>query len=365
MRPEGLPALLIACAGFTGAAAAEFKDFRDWHAACDNLRNCSAYGFQADEPSYACVRVERSGAPAAAARVTIVVDAGAKATVALAFDDANLRGLPAGPVALERSGDDSLGRVAIDDPAAVDALIASLRTAQALVIRRIDPPDGEKSEQETSRISLSGAVAALLWIDEQQQRLGTATAFIRRGDKSASSIAPPPQAPVVHAAKPPPAGGAPKPLSPAETRAIIAKARALCNDDERASHDDAFRLGRDAVLHGFSCPGISGAYNQASVFLIAPDGKPQAARAVKFAYPAGIRRGGSTSDDVIAINAGFDQDSMTLSTFNKGRGLGDCGAAENWVWDGQTFQLVELRSMPHCKGVPMADWPVHYRAERK
>jgi hypothetical protein len=252
------------------------------------------------------------------------------------------------------------GRIVIDDPAAVDTMIAGLRKAQAIVVRRIDPPDGVKSDPETSKISLSGAVAALLWIDEQQQRLGTPTAFIRRGDRPVSSITPQPKAPVVHAAKLPAA--APRPLLPAEAKVLTAKARELCSDDGRISLDDTWRLSPDMSLHGFSCPGISGAYNAASVFLIASDGKPQAARPVTFVYPPGIA---AAAGEALAINAGFDKSTMTLSTFNKGRGLGDCGAQEDWVFDGRTFQLVLLRKMARCKGVSTDDWPVHYQAEGK
>jgi hypothetical protein len=101
----------------------------------------------------------------------------------------------------------------------------------------------------------------------------------------------------------------------------------------------------------------------ASVFLIVSDAAPFAARAVKFAFPAGIDA--KRAPDALAINASFDPQTMRLSTFNKGRGLGDCGSAEDWVFDGQTFQLVLLRSMPHCKGITDGDWPVHYRAERR
>jgi hypothetical protein len=56
---------------------------------------------------------------------------------------------------------------------------------------------------------------------------------------------------------------------------------------------------------------------------------------------------------------------MTLSTFNKGRGLADCGAGEEWVFDGRTFQLVLLKAMAHCKGLHSDDWPVQYQAEAK
>jgi Protein of unknown function (DUF1176) len=353
--------LVAGAAAWASCALADFKDFRDWYAGCDNLRNCNAYGLQADDPSVAYVRIERSGAPAATARITIAADVGEKTTVVLAFDDAALRGLPAGPVAPARNNDDSYGRVVIDDPAGVETLVASMRKAQKLIVRRIDPPGDEKSDPETSEISLSGTVAALLWIDEQQQRLATTTAFIRRGDKPASSIAPPPKVPLVRAAIAPPADVAPRPLPPNDARMLTAKARSLCGGDERAKLDETYRLARDTSLLGFLCPDNSGAYNYSSVFLIVPDGKPQAARPVRFAYPP--ESGVKTAQDALVMNAGFEQGSGTLSTFNKGRGIGDCGEAEEWVFDGQTFQLTLLRVMPHCKGISQRDWPVYYRAD--
>jgi len=360
--------LLVACAATGGAfaAAAEFKDFRDWHAACDNLRNCSAYGLEANEPASAYIRVERSGAASAPARITIVAHVNEKTTVTLAFDDADLRGLPSGPVMFRRNDQDSYGRLVIDDPAAAETLVASLRKAQTLVLSRIDPPGSAKSDPEKSELSMSGAVAALLWIDEQQQRLGTTTALIRRGDRPPSSISPQPKAPVVQAAKPLPTDSAPKSLPPGVAGTLAAKAKALCGDDDETRLEDGIRLGRDTSLYGYSCPSSSGAYNLHSVFLIVPEANPQAARAVDFAYP--IKLGSSVAESGKAFtttNASFDKETMTLSTFAKGRGLGDCGTAEDWVWDGQNFRLTLLRIMPHCKGIGDDDWPVLYRAERR
>ena len=56
---------------------------------------------------------------------------------------------------------------------------------------------------------------------------------------------------------------------------------------------------------------------------------------------------------------------MTLNTFSKGRGIGDCGTEEAWVFDGKAFQLAELKLMSDCKGVLPEDWPVVYRAQVK
>jgi hypothetical protein len=39
-----------------------------------------------------------------------------------------------------------------------------------------------------------------------------------------------------------------------------------------------------------------------------------------------------------------------LSSLAKGRGIGDCGASENYVWDGGEFRLIESRAMHVCRG---------------
>ena len=41
------------------------------------------------------------------------------------------------------------------------------------------------------------------------------------------------------------------------------------------------------------------------------------------------------------INAGWDKAQGLLSSFSKGRGLGDCGTTADYAWDGERFRLVE------------------------
>lgn len=67
----------------------------------------------------------------------------------------------------------------------------------------------------------------------------------------------------------------------------------------------------------------------------------------------------------LATHSSFDPKTQTLTAFNKGRGIGDCGTEEAWVFDGNTFRLAELKLMSECKGVGAEDWPVVYRAEAK
>jgi hypothetical protein len=54
---------------------------------------------------------------------------------------------------------------------------------------------------------------------------------------------------------------------------------------------------------------------------------------------------------------------MTLSTFGKSRGPGDCSTSGEWVFDGKDFRLTAFRAMPTCGGVLSDDWPLIFRAQ--
>ncbi len=350
-----LAAVALAAIALSAPASAEIKQLRDWVAACDNLRACSAYGFDAELSGNNYMRLERGGVADAALRIIIAVDAQKDVKFRLAFDDPGLGRLPSEPVAGGANADDDYKRLVISEPQAVAAMLASLRKAKTLVITRIDPAGAPPSDPVRSEISLSGLAAALLWIDDQQKRVGTVTALIGRGDKPATAVPAVPALPVVTAAKRA-SGPAPKKAS----AAVIAKARAVCEDKTLREADDATRLGAHTVMYWFKCAGLSGAYNFVQALVTDTAGKP--VRVAEFRFP---RDWGANVHDETAVNPGFDEATQTLSTFNKGRGLGDCGSSSDWAWDGQAFRMILSKAMPECRGVPDSDWPALYRAERK
>ncbi len=338
------------------SAAGDIKQFRDWTVACDNLRACNAFGFDTELSGHSYIRLERAGDTDAGLRITIVVEAQKGVKFTLGFDDPGLAGLPTGPVSGEPAGDDDdVQRLTIAEPQAVAAALASLRKAKTIAIARIDPPGGQPSDPVNSEISLSGLAAALLWIDDQQKRVGTVTALVGRGDKPAAAVPALPAPPVVVAAKRG-TGAVPK-KAPA---AVLAKARAACEDKTLSEPDDVARLGANDVMYSFVCRELSGAYNFVNALVI--DSPGRSPRLAEFKFP---REYGATEKDYSPINAGFDAETQTLSTFNKGRGIGDCGFASDWVWDGQSFRLILSKSMPDCHGVPEDEWPTVWRAQRK
>lgn len=66
------------------------------------------------------------------------------------------------------------------------------------------------------------------------------------------------------------------------------------------------------------------------------------------------------TDDLMGSN--FDLQTLTLATFNKGRGLGDCGNSAEYKFDVnlEKFVLVEARSKQECDGED-TEWPVVYK----
>lgn len=354
-----LPVAVFACAlAASPASAQQMKEFRDWLAACDNTRTCTAYGFDTDPGGYAYVRLMRDGGPDAPLRVTIAVNVQEGSKFKVSFDDPALGGLPAEPTAGESNADDDLKRLVISDPKAVETLVASLRKAKKLIVTRIDAPGATASDPAVTEISLNGVVAAMLWMDDQQKRLDTVSALVRRGNKPATAVPPPP--PVVTAVKIPPGPKGSKPDKAPAT--VIAKARAVCEDKTIHESEDATRLAADQVMYWFPCKDKSGAYNFLYALIIDQRGKPL--REVEFKLP---REVAATADGGVEMNMnpGFDESTQTMTLFNKGRGIADCGQASDWVWDGRGFRLIQSKQMPTCKGVAPNDWAVLYRAERK
>ena len=170
--------LAAALAAAGGAHAAGTKQVKDWLGVCANTGACAAFGFAPEDNELGgYLIIHRDGGPAAAPRVSIVLDPGDKQPTAawtLKLDGHPIAGL--GPVHAE--GSDAGSRAELTGHAA-DALIAALRNGQSLLV----------SAGATSvDISLAGSAAVLLWLDDQQGRVGTVTALARDGAKPASAV---------------------------------------------------------------------------------------------------------------------------------------------------------------------------------
>jgi hypothetical protein len=69
--------------------------------------------------------------------------------------------------------------------------------------------------------------------------------------------------------------------------------------------------------------------------------------------------------DNSTVNGQYDPGSRTLSAFAKGRGIGDCGVSQTWVWTGDRFTLGGESVMGDCAGVPSDYWPMTWRSRSR
>jgi Protein of unknown function (DUF1176) len=338
-------AILSLAIGLASAAKAqEVKPFKAWLAVCDNLKTCAAYGFapdDADSPGY--VKLSRAAGPNASPRVVLQVQdlngddkAGLKWKVSV--DGAVVPGLSALATKINDQG--PRAELAGDQ---AEALIAAIRNGSTLTL---------SSGAASTAISLSGAAASLLWIDDSQGRVGTVTALGAHGTKPASAVPPAPAEPTVRAA-----ALASQARLATKLPASIAKAPGMSDCDTGDDHPDPFiaRLGVGQVLWAPVCS--EGAYNLLYLTFVGDEtgGHLQVVR-----LPPAIATAGD--DDGQVMNLDYDAKTGVISSFAKGRGLGDCGEQTSWVWDGKAFRVVDDSTMPDCHGVTSDDWPSVYHA---
>lgn len=346
------PLALLLLAAAACAPAQGYKAVKNWVGGCDNTRHCAAIGLAPeDSASYAMLHLARGGnGRDRVERITLRSDNGFERGRAyvLRADDAEL--LQFNDAHLQSSDSGAGMDIVIRAPDEIAATFGALRGSEALTV----VADGEP----VAVVSASGASAILLWIDEQQQRLGTQGAFVRRGERPDASVPAPPPPPQVNASP----GG--KALDEVESQRLGKLIRETLEadaceepDPDIGMADSAWELVDGRTLVQLSC--FSGAYNFGSRWFLLAQGKTPQALAFRVPDEDGGGRMKTLED---LINAGFDPASGRLGMFSKGRGIGDCGTAASWAWDGQRFQLAEYQAMNDCRGVTPDFWPQLWRS---
>jgi hypothetical protein len=304
------------------------RTFQDWIVGCDNGRACHAVAlatFDGDNDGTLTMSLRRGAAGDAEPVLSIEARADL-CGASLAADGRRLRArIIEGPTCT------------IVHPADVPELIAALRGAQWLqAVGAEGAPAGT--------ISLRGAAAAMLYIDEAQGRLDTETALVRRGPRSADTVPQPRALPVVRAA--PIYMGSSIALD--DDRVAAIRRRTGCTIDEVGGPDEfsLYPLEPGKTLMLLACG--TGAYNLSSIPLIVQERSGRiVADAAAFDSVAGF-------DDEDAppalVNAEWDGSNGILSEFPRGRGLGDCGSRSHYAWDGARFRLVLREEMGECRG---------------
>lgn len=345
---RGFFALVLGLTAFAGSAASSsvsvgtLQTFKDWTVGCDNGLACQAVALMPEgsvgdglsvvitrsEGSASPLVIELSGFTAKAERYRVVIDGRVAQAGAMVAGSETIK--LEGPSALK------LGRA----------------MARGKALRVIDGGGADFGS-----VSLSGVSAALRYIDAQQGRNGSRGAVVATGRKAATAKKV--ELPVITVKKIAPTDALP------DTPALVSLSEnSPCAADRFGSTEDtAYSLGQGTggaqALVLLNCG--AGAYNFSSGVYVG-----QRNNAGKWTFePARFDYGASgfSSDSKIPIlvNADWDAATQTISSYAKGRGLGDCGSSESWVWDGAMFRLTRAAAMGECRG--SIDWIPLWRAE--
>lgn len=328
--------MLILLALFAaGPQLGPIKSFGDWVVACDNVNSCEATSLPINEDSSVdreddMVSIGRDPGPGGAVRVSVMLSSDAKGPGVLLVDGKRVA-----------DGQSAGGELTVAGPGALEAVRAMANGA------RVTATIGGKP---VGTASLKGLSASLRFIDAQQGRAGGTTALVARGAKPASAVPAAAALPVIRRVVTP-AGAAPA-IGKAQRAAFMKLTK--CDDDEFNADRQIETSRLDARTTLALVPCGAGAYNFSSVPVTIVAGRPTLAR---FDSAVGW---GEPGAEPILVNAGFDTRTGTLSSYSKGRGLGDCGSSEEFVWDGQRFRLTNATSMGECRG--STNWLTIYRA---
>jgi hypothetical protein len=329
--------LLAAAPAAAAPQPAPLKTFTDWTVGCDNGRACHAVGLMPESwpEDGLTMSVQRGPEPDAPAVVAFAMT-DHTVPVAVAADGQPLQ---------VRLGMDKDGMMAV---AAADAplMLAAMRRAAEFQLR-------DDKGQPVGRVSLKGAAAALLYMDEQQRRVGTVTALVRTGPKPATAVPPPPALPKIAA----PAGSSRTvALTARETAALRKRFGCSIADVGGPDEKEVHPLGADRLVL-LTCG--AGAYNVSFVPILVP-AKGGVAAAGPPAFDSSERWWEQEGKPML-VNASYDPARGELSSFAKARGLGDCGSGRDYVWDGARFRLISQVDMDECRG--STDYITTWRAE--
>lgn len=328
--------LVVLISSLPGVALAQSHIFGDWQASCDTYDQCAAStrfnpNPGADIPADQILNVSRqpyesyweifletyAAAPVETGTLDIAVD-GEKTTFTGPDDFAAFGGLN--------------NYYLLGDKA--QRIMDQMTPGSTL---EITFTDSEGMPQHAS-YSLTGLTAALLWIDEQQTRVGSERV----------AKAPPANKVRVTTRQPAPV-----------TDELLARhaANTECDPLADLAHGEDIRSHRMTAtdtLHLLPC--WAGAYNFSYMAYV--EGRAGAEQSYFASYTDTLGWTGTAT----LVNPWFDPRTNTLHDFYKGRGLGDCGAIGLWQWADVDFKLLEYRAMDTCNvQEKLGDFPIVYR----
>ena len=346
------------------AGPSGLRQFNDWMVGCDNTLSCRAIGVQEDGPDEeAYLVIDRAGGPDAPPRLHVGGgDLSLGDGFAWSVDGKAPTSVPGSAVSAPAASDEGdTPPPEVGGPAAA-AILAAMRDGKEL--RLAADTDGLA---QASPLPLKGLAAALLFMDDVQGRVGTATALARPGKKQAAAVPPAPGAPLIVPDALPDQSKLPSDVP----EGIVAKhAKTLgknsdCEDYGGVAKIPArqFRLAGEKILYLIGC--WRAAYQAGEVAYLAHAATPTSTTPLPFETID--EKTGKLEINMTSITDadGLEGETTSLSSFHKGRGAGDCGTQWRWAWSGGKMRLTAYVTMPSCHSIEDGDWITLWRSREK
>ena len=335
--------ILLSLLPLTAIAAPSLKGFektyQDWDLICDNTGTCNMAGYQeegdgSEHPvSILFTRSAGEQAPVSAQLALLPEDVGNK-TAEIILNGQSLGIVP--NISEE-------GNAKLSEKQTTELLTALKGNADIEVVF------GEFKE----KVSDKGAAAAMLKMDEFQQRLNTPSALIRQGQEKHAVLAPQ-AAPKIEAVRVNNRQTTELKRGEKQFDAVLALLR-KSNRTNKNSENYCYALHKDDV------------WNEQITLYPLTKGKVLAeaiclAGAYQSTYYYAILDEKLTKIEQVLANqynyADYDKNTHVLKVEGsfKGRGIGDCWAGQEAVWNGKTFIRTEEHTSGSCKGFAGGAW---------
>ena len=307
-------------------------NYQDWDLVCDNTGTCRMAGYQDESSDPVSILFTRAAGENAAVEGKFTI---------LQFGEADRDVQVGQDIEIWLNGK-SLGKVKHISDDAPDKLTEE--QTKALL-------SGLKKESEirltygktTLKVSDKGAAAAMLKMDEFQQRLNTPSALIRQGQEKHAVLAPKVE-PKIDAVSVKNRKTTELKLGEKQydnVLALLRKAHDGCVDEDLESQDiTIYPLTHNKVLAEALC--FEGAYQGTNYYAVLDDKLSKVEQVLAEQYN----------------EAGYDekQGYAFVRGSYKGRALGDCLAGQDAVWNGKIFIRTSEWTAGSCKGLPGGTW---------
>ena len=307
-------------------------NYQDWDLVCDNTGTCRMAGYQDESSDPVSILFTRAAGENAAVegKLTIVPFGEADRDVQVGQDiEIWLNGKSLGTV--KHISDDAPDKLTEEQ---TKALLSGLKKESEIRLTY---------GKTTLKVSDKGAAAAMLKMDEFQQRLNTPSALIRQGQEKHAVLAPKVE-PKIDAVSVKNRKTTELKLGEKQydnVLALLRKAHDGCVDEDLESQDIMiYPLTHNKVLAEALC--FKGAYQSTNYYAVLDDKLSKVEQVLAEQYN----------------EAGYDekQGYAFVRGSYKGRALGDCLAGQDAVWNGKIFIRTSEWTTGSCKGLPGGTW---------